>query len=194
MRNKKVAYISYGHKREIWGKDATNTLILLDTIDLNHSDVRKVVKESQKLIKHPWFVYFGGQGNFNSETFNLMLSVRIGFFLLKDCWDLALSETFSASEIGTTSELGILSKVYYPIRKYKISPYIGAGLSFVYTGYDNGQEGLDFDYIEDTYWNSTLLLGVNWYIAPGSLDIGIQYGKVSKFAITIGYTFFPWGN
>jgi hypothetical protein len=189
MRNKKVAYVSYGHKREIWGKDATQTVKLLDTLDMNSNNLKSVKRESQKLIKHPWFFYFGGQSNFNSETFSLMSSARIGFFLLKDCWDLALSETLSVSETGATSESGILSKVYYPIKKYKISPYIGAGLSLVYTGYDNGQE-----YIENTYWTSMLLWGISCYVGPGSLDIGMQYGKTSEFAVTVGYTFFPWGN
>jgi hypothetical protein len=184
MRNKKVAYVSYGHKREIWGKDATQTVRLLDTLDMNSNNLKGIERESQKLIKHPWFFYFGGQSNFNSETFSLMLSARIGFFLLKDRWDLALSETFSVSETGATSELGILSKVYYPIKKYKISPYIGTGLSLVYTGYDNGQE-----YTENTYWAPTLLWGISWYVGHGSLDVGMQYGKTSKFAVTVGYTF-----
>jgi hypothetical protein len=184
MRNRKVAYVSYGDKREIWGKDAAQTVKLLDTLDMNSRNLKDVVMGSQKLIKHPWFFYFGGQSNFNSETFSLILSARVGFFLLKDRWDLALSGSFSGSDTNVTLESGILSKVYYPIKKYKISPYVGAGLSLVYTEYNNG-----VDYTSDTYWAPTLLWGISWYVGPGSLDLGMQYGKISKFAMTVGYTF-----
>lgn len=32
-----------------------------------------------------------------------------------------------------------------------------------------------------------LLLGVSWYVGPGSLDLGTQVGD--NFNITLGYTF-----
>jgi hypothetical protein len=117
-----------------------------------------------------------------------MLSARIGFFLLKDRWDLALSETFGvftsqANESGNfNEELGLLSKVYFPIKikKYKFSPYTGAGVSLVVDG--------DFDE-QDTYFRTMFLAGVSYYVGPGSLDIGMQYDKTSKFTMTVGYTF-----
>jgi hypothetical protein len=194
MRNKKVAYVSYGHRREVWGKDATQTVRLLDTLDMSSSNLKEVVKESQKLIRHPWFFNFGGQGMFSSEYLNLSSNARIGFFLLLDKWDLALSQGWSVSgnieeEVISGFFTGLSSKYYFPmtisttIGKQRISPYLGGGISYAYD-----------DSMEEWQIDLSALAGVSWALGPGSLDIGIQYGKVSKFALTAGYTFFPWGR
>jgi opacity protein-like surface antigen len=197
MRGKKVAYVSYGHKREIWGKDATQTLKLLDAIDMNSSNLNEVVKESQKLIRHPWFFYFGGQGMFNSEYLNFSFNARIGFFLLLDKWDLALSQGLNISgaedNITTNISIGLSSKYYFPmtIKGQRISPYLGGGIGYAYVSAYDSMSDTDTEELQADY---SVLAGVSWALGPGSLDAGIQYGKVSDFVITIGYTFFPWGR
>jgi hypothetical protein len=185
-RNMKVAYVSYGYKREIWGKDATNNVVLLDTIDMNNSDLKKAVGETQKLIKHPWFVYFGGQGMFNSEYINVALNSRIGFFLLSNQWDAALSTSINISEEMAIFSVGLSSRYYFPmtVKEQRISPYIGSGINYMYNSVDEGQSQIE----------SPVLIGVSWALGPGSFDLGMQYSKVSKFALTVGYTFFPWSN
>jgi hypothetical protein len=88
-------------------------------------------------------------------------------------------------------ELGIMSKIYLPIKKYNLSPYIGAGLSRRYTesvtpGYTTA--GYPDVKVDETYqWQTMLLLGASWYVGPGSWDFGLQIGK--DFNVTLGYTF-----
>jgi hypothetical protein len=191
LRNKKIAYVRYGHKREIWGKNASNTTILLDNIDLNNSILRKPETESQKLLKHPWFLYFGGQGTFNPQYTNISSDARAGFFLLLNRWDLALSLGWSIMDSGenfmANMPIGLSSKYYFPMtfKDQRISPYFGGGIGYTYMENDNSTE-----------WQFDLsaLAGISWAVGPGSLDLGLQYGKVSKFGVTIGYTFFPWGK
>ncbi|MDR1341318.1 MAG: hypothetical protein LBK58_14890 [Prevotellaceae bacterium] len=190
IRGRKLAYVYYDHKREIWGKDAANNLVRLDTIDLNSiSELKMALGESQKLVKHPWFVYFGGQGMFNSDYLNLAFNVRAGFFLLSEKWDLALSQGFSLSSAGENETfnipIGLSSKYYFPttFKGQRISPYLGAGIAYSY------MSDADIDEWQPDY---SALAGVSWALGPGSLDLGLQYGKLSKFGISIGYTFFPW--
>jgi hypothetical protein len=191
MRKKKVAYVSYGHKREIWGKDATQTVKLLDTLDMNNSNLKEIMKESQRLIRHPWFFYFGGQSMFTTENINIAFNVRGGCFLLMNRWDVALSLAMNyAYNNGDDNNIfhipiGLASKYYFPmtVKKQRISPYLGIGIDYVLDG-NAGEEQI----------NLSALAGVSWALGPGSLDVGIQYGKVSKFALTAGYTFFPWGH
>jgi hypothetical protein len=185
MRNKKVAYVSCGHKREIWGKDATKTVRLLDTLDMSSSNLKEVMKEPQRLVKHPWFFYFGGQSMFSTKDFNIAFNVRGGCFLLMNRWDIAVSLAVYASEDIFQVPIGLASKYYFPmtVKGQRISPYLGIGIDYVLDG-NTGEEQV----------NLPVLAGVSWALGPGSLDVGIQYGEVSKFAITAGYTFFPWGH
>jgi hypothetical protein len=194
-KNRKVAFIYYGDRREIWGKDATQTVKLLDTLDINSSNLGEVMKESQKLVKHPMFFYFGGQGMFNSGYINLSLNARIGFFLLLNKWDLALSQGWyiSDSEENSTISIpiGLSSKYYFPttIKGERISPYLGGGIGYSYMNVYTSEVDT---YAEEWQPDYSVLTGVSWALGPGSLDVGLQIGKVSNFAITVGYTFFPW--
>jgi len=190
--NIEIVYIRAGYKREIWKKDLTTGLItLIGLWDLNNAEVYKYLPRTLKTTNiHPFFFYVGGQSNFNSEKFSLFLNARIGSFLYKDRWDVALSASVSVSDNQGTSianaETSLLSKVYFPIRKYNLSPYIGTGISRVFTSTvtDNSNQYSEND---DSYWNSMLLLGISWYVGPGSLDLGTQVGD--NFNITLGYTF-----
>ncbi|MDR1348794.1 MAG: hypothetical protein LBJ63_10320 [Prevotellaceae bacterium] len=188
-RNRKVAFISYGDIREIWGKDAYGNTVLLDSINMNSSNFGKIRENSQKLIKHPWFFYFGGQGMYTPETSgNIAFNARVGFFLLLNKWDLALSLSLShttnhgGDDMGYIP-IGLTSKYYFPmtVKKQRISPYLGGGIEYV-ADITNGEKQINFP----------ILAGVSWALGPGSLDVGVQYGKTSKFTATAGYTFFPW--
>jgi hypothetical protein len=189
-RNRKIAFIRYGNKREIWSKNSSNNVILLDSINMNNSDLTRALENKQKLVKHPWFFYFGGQGMFTSEDFtNVSLGLRIGSFLLLDRWDMAVSFGLNGipeDEEGDLGEInisaGLVSKFYFPMKimKQRISPYIGGGVDFITDS--GGNESI----------NVSGLTGISWALGPGSLDLGVQYSKTSDFTFNIGYTFFPW--
>jgi hypothetical protein len=177
-----------GYKTEVWTKNRhTGIVSPIGNWDLNSADVSRFLpKELETTRKHPWFFYVGGQSSFNSDAYSLFLNTRVGAFLLKDWWDLGLSAYLSGNVIGENIsdvfELGISSKIYWPIRKYKISPYIGTGVSW---GYSLSID--DIGDVEATYTRTMFLIGTSWYIGPGSLDFGLQFGD--NFNVTVGYTF-----
>lgn len=186
-----MIFVSAGYNREIWKKDLkTGQILFVGSWDLNNPDIYKFLPKMLQTTKlHPWFFYVGGQVNI-SENSNLFLSTQVGSFLLKDRWNVALSGsmTSGASDVTDTfsATLGLLTKVYFPIRKYNISPYVGAGISRVIsrTSMDFGGQSQDFN---NNYWDKSVLIGVSWFTGPGSLDFGLQVG--TNFNITIGYTF-----
>jgi hypothetical protein len=185
-----LAFVTYEYKRELWQRDTSGTAVLLDSWDLNILYTPRItLKTLQKTDVHPWFLQFGLNSSFNEDLFNLNLTGRIGFFLLKNRWDLALSYSFrtNLTEFNdvTTSDLGLMSRVYFPIQKYNIAPYAGLGISYVwsetYTDYA--------DFSTTTSWHVPLYLGVSWFVGPGSLDFGLQISSNTVF--TVGYTFSP---
>ncbi|MDR2129648.1 MAG: porin family protein [Odoribacteraceae bacterium] len=178
----------WGYKTELWTKNKHTGLVsLIGNWDLNSADVSKFQpKQLETIRKHPWFFYVGGQANFNDDDFSLFLNARIGAFLYKDWWDVALSGSYSGNARGentmTVSELGVMTKIYWSIKKYNLSPYIGGGLSWGYTfSSDADNEN------EEGYTREMLLLGTSWYVGPGSWDFGLQISK--DFNVTVGYTF-----
>ena len=196
--NGEMIFVYSKHKREIWKRDIkTGQISLIGLWNLDDAEMYKYLPKTLLKTKyHPWFCYFGGQTKFDSDNFSLLLNARFGSFLYKNRWDLALAASISDIEndatLITTAELGINSKVYFPIKiktdkyHFNISPYIGGGLSRVYT--DTYME-MDMQYSDSSYsyWNKTLLLGVSWYVNSGSLDLGLQLGD--SFSLTLGYTF-----
>jgi len=197
--NDVLVTVAYRYKRELWEKNKlSNTVALLDSWDLNILYKPKTtLKTLQKTDIHPWFLYFGMNSSFTSDgdAGSLYLSSRLGFFLLKNRWDLALSYSLGMSGAGESttanSDLGLMSKVYFPIEKYNISPYAGLGISYLWSLYDEVYNEITnkHEYPTSTLWQVPIYLGVNWYVGPGSLDFGFQISKNSVFMI--GYTFSP---
>lgn len=193
-----IVFVHSGYIREIWKKDQqTGTVALIGHWDLNNAEMYKYLPKTLQTTKyHPWFFYVGGQTHFNSDNLSLMLSTRIGAFLFKDRWDLAISASVSISESELQEiyniEIGPVSKLYFPIRKYNISPYIGGGVAYVYSGFNMDTSAIDYGLSDigsstTNYWRTMALLGISWYVGPGSLDVGTQFGDY--FSLTLGYTF-----
>jgi hypothetical protein len=188
-----MIFIHSGYIREVWRRDInTGAVSQVGVWNMNDPELFKHQRRiMQTTNKHPCFLYGGAQSSFNSENFNLLFNARVGFFLLLNTWDLALSESFSFTTTEETVdfniELGLLSKVYFPIKKAKLSPYVGTGVSLVIT------DGVDET--DDIYFQTMFLTGVSWYIGPGSLDLGtIVYlnfkdGVKCTFNLSLGYTF-----
>jgi len=192
QNNDKFIVVHYKNQRKVWYKDATGKPVLLDAADLDMDRQKVFEGKAERLVKHPWFGYGGGQCSFTTdEITNIYLSARIGFYLLANRWDLAFSTTLSGRSGYTSVGVGLVSKFYLPyayftekydflktLQKMRIYPYVGGSIMENYVS-DPENWATDF----------SVLTGVNWYLGPGSLDIGLQYGNVSKFTVMIGYVF-----
>jgi len=186
-----LVLVHFESKREMWVWDSeTGKALLLDSWDINATAVPKTLTPGSKIALHPWFVYLGGQGQMDkNHEVNGAINTRIGFFLLRNRWDLAW--TFSGgllgnidSEVPMTSRFstGLMSKVYFPVKKLNMSPNVGIDIaSTTYTSSET---------VADTYDRSvSLLAGISWYIGHGSLDVGFRIGN--EFTTMIGYTYIP---
>jgi len=167
-----LVLVHYGSKRELWGwSTETGNARMLDEWDLNAPQLAKTQLEKPQIpVSHPWFIYVGGQfGGDNQKNINLSLNTRVGFFLLRNRWDFAT--TLSAGLTGNVdatstgwANVGLMSRVYFPIKKLGISPNIGGEISMA-----------SFGSTQST--NKSLLLGISWFVGFGSLDIGIRIGN-----------------
>jgi hypothetical protein len=171
-----MALLIYQNKQELWVRQADKVLLLDSWYLQNLDPVKRTSKELEKTNKHPWFIYFGLNGMFGKELVNFYSNSRGGLFLYKNRWDAALFLSLGMSGKSFMFDIGANSRVYFPIKKIKMSPYIGVGVSFNMMG-------------EVKSWDVPIYVGTSWYIGPGSIDIGIQAWR--NFAVTIGYTFSP---
>ncbi len=180
-----LVLVQYGSKRELWGWNSTmNTAKLLDEWDIALPAAANVQAiNTQKTVMHPWFCYGGGQVLYNSQqNLTVSLNARLGFFLLLNRWDLAT--TFSVGSTGNVdatgtpwSNIGVMSRVHFPIKKSGIIPNIGADITLA-----------SFGDAQTTYVPS-LVLGVSWFVGIGRLDIGIKIGDITTGMG--GYTMYP---
>jgi len=180
--------VSHDGKNELWSwNNDTSKSIQLDSWDLNAASVQKPVTETlSKTALHPWFVYVGGLWQYNSSRYlTVALNSRIGFYLLRNRVDFAWTLSFGGSgydtaKINTNLSYGVMSKVYFPIKKVRISPNVGVSLeNNVY--YTEGQS--------TSSASASALAGISWFVGKGSLDLEFKYGK--EFTTMIGYTFYP---
>jgi hypothetical protein len=167
-----LVLVRYGSKSELWGwRNETGNARLLDEWDLNAPQLTKPQPAiPQTTFYHPWFIYVGGQlGGDNQKNINLSLNTRFGFFLLMNRWDLAttLSAGLSGNVEATSTSwvnVGLMSRVHFPIKKLGISPNIGGEISMA--SLDGTQTA-----------NKSLLIGISWFVGFGSLDIGMRMGN-----------------
>lgn len=185
-----LVLVHSGSQNELWGRsNETGKAKLIDTWYLNRAQpIPTQTSEPQKFVRHPWFFYIGEQGMIDSNhNINLSLNTRLGFFLLLNRWDLAAtySANFmgndSSSDITGQSNVGLMSKVYFPIKKYNISPNVGGELSLA--SYTDAQK------VTTQSINESVLIGISWYVGFGSLDIGFRAGK--EVTTMVGFTIFP---
>lgn len=183
-----------GNICELWYKESSaGTLILLDSWNMSNPDLKRFAPVAmERATKHPWFFNFGGQTHANEEMVtDLSFQTRIGFFMLQDTWDLALSYNLGIQqkevEYTTYSDINLNSRVYYPIKKYKLSPYLGAGLAYNISNTNTEEDQI----IKTTTFSIPVSFGVSWLLGPGSVELGGQYSKSRGFSATIGYTFRP---
>ncbi len=168
-----IILVNYGSKRELWGWNArTGSTKLLDQFDINATAIVSLPGTDPR--PHPWFFYIGFQlGGDNQSNINIALNTRLGFYLLKNRWDFAT--TLSGGVTGNTAydasgtgwaNVGLMSRVHFPIRKINLSPSVGGQVTVAVFGQ------------VPTTVNYSLVLGVSWYIGFGSVDIGINIGNI----------------
>jgi hypothetical protein len=183
-----LVVVSYGAKNELWSWNGdTSKAIQLDTWDINAaSRIKPAEPVLSETASHPWFVYLGGLGQYNSSKYlNVAFNSRIGFYLLRNRLDFAWTMSFGGSGYDTASfntnlSYGIMSKLYFPIKKTKISPNVGVSLENTVI------------YADETSSNTvsaSALAGISWFVGRGSLDLEFKISK--DFTTLIGYTFYP---
>lgn len=181
--------IQDGTKRELWGlNNDTGRAYLIDAWDIDKKPAAaKPPVIQSNIARHPWFMYGGFQDQLDSrKNINMGINLRTGFFMLRDRWDLAASASgFMTGNLDSEGgnfqyNLGLSSKVYFPIKKYKVSPNIGGEVAW--TNYSMEETSI-------TSVSPFLLAGISWYVGNGSFDLGVRAGK--QAVVLIGYTFIP---
>jgi len=179
-----LVIVHYGSKSELWGWNMNTGARLLDEWDMALPPAALMpAAKVPEMILHPWFLYLGGQIMFDSQkNVNISFNTRLGFFLLLNRWDLATTVSAGLSgnadaEATPWSNIGVMSRVHFPIKKYGISPNIGGELTLASFG------------STQPAFTPSLVLGVSWFVGFGRLDIGIKIGDITSG--TGGYSMYP---
>ena len=168
-------------KKELWlSKD--KGCFLVDTWEMSAQQTEENPPvEKQRLNRSTRrYYYFGGQFSGSKGAHNGTVNGRFGTFLYKDRWDvsLALSLGYVKNDnFQFTGSVGLDTRTYFPIKKIRLAPYVGCGVSRTFA--------------PTKYGEIRGLIGTCWFIGGGSLDMGLQYGLNSKLSFTAGYTFSP---
>ena len=126
------------------------------------------------------FYYLGGQFSGAKGSHNGTINGRFGTFLYDDKWDTSLTLNLGYvknEKFQFAGSTGLDTRVYFPIKKIRLAPYVGAGVSWTFA--------------PTRYVELKGLAGSCWFIGGGSIDAGVQYGLKSGFSFTVGYTFQP---
>ncbi len=171
-----------GQQRELW----LNSGHGLKMIEQWNNDSLKIEDylplELKRQGKTKVFYYVGGMLNGGNGCTSYSLNLRGGTYLYENLLDASVTLNLGGNkpeegESQFTGDVGVDSRAYLPfrIKKVNLAPYLGAGVSW--------------SFAPESYSELRLLAGGCWFVGPGSLDIGLQYGTKSDFALTLGYTF-----
>ena len=183
----KIVNVITNHTVELWRVYYIGAM-LVDSWDMNSTDSNmekmKTTNYPVRNIEHPWFVNISASmSTINTVTINGY--GRIGFFLMKGRWDMAVNGLVSCVKTSTVAEgdrsdysysLGFDTRVYFPIKSIKTSPFIGVGAS---------------KYFDDEKNETTVIpvsLGISITTKKGCFDITYQYDKTMSSVFVIGYT------
>ena len=171
-----------GQGRELWIADGNNVICLekWDNDSLWIEDYLPL--ELKRSGETKVFYYVGGMLNGGDGSTSCSLNLRAGSYLYKNLLDASATLNIGGnktegSESQFTGDVGVDSRAYLPfrIKNVNLAPYAGAGISWLFA--------------PKSFFELRLLGGGCWFVGPGSLDIGLQYGNKSDFAVTLGYTF-----
>lgn len=182
-----VMLFTGGQKRELWMQEGNGVKLIEkwnnDSLQLENYMPLELKKDGTMKI----FYYIGGAFNGGDNYSSGRLNLRAGTYLFKSIVDASITTNIGYNKSGEQSQfagdIGIDSRAYPPflrIPKINLSPYAGAGVSWVMPPMN--------------YFELRLLVGAAWFVGPGSLDVGTQYGTKTGLSFSIGYTFRPSFN
>lgn len=175
--------IKYGSVREVWGlMSVTDRIILLDKWDYSTLKINNATAPIVEVPMRPFFFYVGGLFNFNNQKYlNIGMNLRAGTYLFKNRIDMALGLGWgTAGSIEASGDvyfnLGLMSRVHFPIKKTGFVPNIGGEFSLSKYG--------------DTEATKTFYAvgGFSWFVGVGSVDIGVKVGEYTTGMI--GFTIY----
>ncbi|MBQ4392843.1 MAG: hypothetical protein II826_07030 [Prevotella sp.] len=171
-----------GQGRELWIADGNGVKCLerWNNDSLRIEDYLPL--ELKRSGKTKVFYYVGGMLNGGNGSTSYSLNLRGGTYLYENLLDASVTLNLGGNkpkegEGQFTGDVGVDSRAYLPfrIKNVNLAPYAGAGVSW--------------SFAPESFFELRLLAGGCWFVGPGSLDIGLQYGTKSDFAVTLGYTF-----
>lgn len=171
-----------GQGRELWIADG-NSVKFLERWNNDSLRIEDYLPlELKRSGKTKVFYYVGGMLNGGNGSTSYSLNLRGGTYLYENLLDASVTLNLGGNkpEEGEglfTGDVGVDSRAYLPFRieDVNLAPYAGAGISW--------------SFAPESFFELRLLAGGCWFVGPGSLDIGLQYGTKSDFALTLGYTF-----
>ena len=168
-------------QRELWVNTGSGVKLIEQWNNDSLQIERYLPLELNRQGRTKIFYYVGGMFSGSSGYHNGSLNLRAGTYLYKNYLDASATFNIGYNKSGDNTQfagdIGIDSRAYLPfrIKKVNLAPYAGAGISWVFA--------------PSSYFEARFFAGGCWFIGPGSLDIGLQYGIKSDFARTLGYTF-----
>lgn len=166
--------VRYGSIREVWGlMSVTDRIILLDKWDYSTIKINTAPEPIINTPMRPFFFYVGGLFSFNNKKYlNIGMNLRAGTYLFKNRFDMALGLGWGTA--GSTEgsgnvyfNLGLMSRVHFPIKRTGFVPNIGAEISL--SKYGDTEAAKAFYAVG----------GFSWFVGIGSLDIGVKIGENS---------------
>jgi len=176
-----VRIMSDNKFQELWICKGTDVVLIDNWISDNLDLASYRPLELQRSGPTKFFYYIGSTYSGSEGYNNGMLNLRTGTYLYKNLVDVSLTLNLgynSTNDDGDfAGDVGLDSRIYLPlhIKKFNFSPYLGGGVSWAFA--------------PDSYSEFRFLAGGCWFVGPGSLDIGFQYGTESEWSVSLGYTF-----
>ena len=175
-----ITVYSGGQQRELWLSENNKVAYLEhwnnDSLKIENYMPLELKRNGETKV----FYYVGGSFNGSNGYSNGSLNLRVGSYLYKNFIDVSGTLNLGYNKTGGKSQfagdVGMDSRGYLPfrIKNFNMAPYVGAGISYAFS--------------PSSYFELRLLAGGCWFIGPGSMDIGLQYGLKSKLSFTLGYT------
>ena len=177
-----ITIYSVGQQRELW-LNTGNGIKMIERWNNDSLQIENYLPlELKRQGETKVFYYVGGMLNGSDGSTSYSLNLRGGSFLYKNLLDASATLNLGGNKAEGdksqfTGDVGVDSRAYLPIpiKDVNLAPYAGAGVSW--------------SFAPESYFELRLLAGGCWFVGPGSLDIGLQYGTKSDFALTLGYTF-----
>lgn len=169
------------NKKELWMAKG-GSLCLIDTWEMKEKQPGKTAPVATEPPRRASriFYYVGGLFSGSKGSHNGTITGRMGIFLAKDRWDASLTLDIGYvknDKFQFAGSTGLDTRVYFPIRKIHLAPYVGSGISWTYS--------------PTMYFELKIMTGTCWFVGVGSIDVGAHYGLKSGFSFSAGYTFQP---